>query len=649
MSRRFARLLSVLACFFAIACHEAGDVKVASLTFKGNHAFKTRTLSRLLVTQASSKLPWARPHYFNRQTFEVDLKRVTGYYVDHGYPDARVTSMAIDFTPAKDAVHLAIEIDEGAPLLIEAVEISGLEPVPEGVRTTVSDAAVKTGAPRDRQLVAASRERMAFLLRDNGYARARVTTGERDGTQPHSVIVTFTAAPGPETHFGENVVVGTEHVHESVVLRSFSFKTGDLFRESAVLESQRRLSGLGIFDFAHIAPREVRESADSISAPDATDHTNGLNSSAATLTLPMVATVVEGKPQRLQIGLGYGSEDGPRGSLSWEHLNVFGGAQQLSLNTRYSLRLRGGQVDFTQPYFLAPRLSFFASAGVWDTQETIYNSQSRGGRLGVIWRQQAGRRGELEPIDQSVRLSYSNDGLSYQVTPETLADITFHEQLIALGLDPVLGRGSGRLAAISIEGTRQSIDHRLDPHRGYMVNARLVHASPWLQGNFRYDEVDTEGRFYLGLGDGPVWASRARIAALLARNDASVPFSERYFLGGSASLRGWGRYQVAPLTTEGLPIGGRALVDLSTELRFAIRSSFGMVVFVDAGRVFADSDSFGKSPLLIAAGPGLRYVSPVGIIRADLGIQLKHVPGLVINGSPETRHWRIHFSIGHTF
>jgi outer membrane protein insertion porin family len=135
---------------------------------------------------------------------------------------------------------------------------------------------------------------------------------------------------------------------------------------------------------------------------------------------------------------------------------------------------------------------------------------------------------------------------------------------------------------------------------------------------------------------------------LFAGTAADVPFSERYFLGGSTSLRGWGRFQVSPLTEEGLPIGGRALLDTSTELRFTF-GQFGAVAFVDAGQVWADSAGLGSSPLLLAAGPGLRWVSPIGIVRADVGFQLRRIPGLLVNGEPETRRWRIHFSIGQAF
>ena len=73
------------------------------------------------------------------------------------------------------------------------------------------------------------------------------------------------------------------------------------------------------------------------------------------------------------------------------------------------------------------------------------------------------------------------------------------------------------------------------------------------------------------------------------------------------------------------------------------------MVFVDAGNVYSNNASISIEHLRVSVGPGLRWTSPVGIVRADLGIQLNPIAGLMIDGQPETRHWRIHFSIGHTF
>ena len=87
----------------------------------------------------------------------------------------------------------------------------------------------------------------------------------------------------------------------------------------------------------------------------------------------------------------------------------------------------------------------------------------------------------------------------------------------------------------------------------------------------------------------------------------------------------------------------------SSELRATIRGSFGAVLFLDAGDVWADKWAFRFGELRYAVGPGLRYQTPVGPVRFDIGYQLNPIPGLLVNGSPQARRFRLHFSIGQAF
>jgi outer membrane translocation and assembly module TamA len=128
-----------------------------------------------------------------------------------------------------------------------------------------------------------------------------------------------------------------------------------------------------------------------------------------------------------------------------------------------------------------------------------------------------------------------------------------------------------------------------------------------------------------------------------------VPFSRRYFLGGSTSLRGWGRLQVSPLSGSGLPIGGLSMLEWNSELRVAATRSLSLVAFVDAGNVWARSWQIEPGDLRVAAGPGVRYRTPIGPVRADFGYQLTPIEGLLVDGEPEKRRWRVHFSIGQAF
>jgi outer membrane protein insertion porin family/translocation and assembly module TamA len=236
------------------------------------------------------------------------------------------------------------------------------------------------------------------------------------------------------------------------------------------------------------------------------------------------------------------------------------------------------------------------------------------------------------------------------VAPNVLADLTKRNNLIALGLDPRTGEQNGTLNALGFDLQRSTADSLLDAHRGYQVAFHAEQAGRILPGTFQYFAISVDGRQYLPLGDRIGLASRVQLGniAPAGNNENAVPFSKRYFLGGATSIRGWGRYEVSPLDS-GLPIGGNSLFAFSEEVRAVVRGKLGGVLFLDGGNVWADAWGIRLDGLRYAVGPGLRYPTPIGPVRLDVGYQLNPIPGLLVNGQPQTRAWRIHFSIGQAF
>ena len=106
---------------------------------------------------------------------------------------------------------------------------------------------------------------------------------------------------------------------------------------------------------------------------------------------------------------------------------------------------------------------------------------------------------------------------------------------------------------------------------------------------------------------------------------------------------------MSPLSGSGLPIGGHSFFNFSTELRFPLVGKLGAVVFLDGGNVWTNPWDFEFGDMRYDAGPGLRYNTPIGPFRFDVGYQLNPIPGLLVNGKPQERRFRVHFSSGHAF
>ena len=615
-------MIALLLALSAAACVDEGTVVVHSLTFKGVTSVDEGQLQAGLATRPSSRIPWGKKYLFDRSRFDADLKRVQAFYADRGYPDARVTAFDVKTNDKGDQVDLTVTVDEGQPVRVGALDFAGFDVVPpDQLAQMKAKLPLAVGQPRDRQLVVAIHDAAANELKDYGYPYATVTTTEEAAADGKTVAITFTAAPGRVARFGPVEVSGEKSVDEHVIERQLTFKQGELFRRSLVTDSQRRLYGLQLFQFVNVEP---------------------LNTDQQPEEVPIRVTVAEGKHHRVNLSVGYGSEEKARADAEYRDVNFLGGARTAGVHGRWSSLDRGLRLDLTQPYVFTPHFSAGAEAQDWITYTPAYGSTSIGLRLSLRHRESAATLWSV---------SLTNEYDSSSISDSALNDPSLRSSLIALGLDPRTGEQNGTLTAVGFDIQRSTADSLIDPHRGYQLGFHVEDAGPALRGTFDYAAVAGDARLYTPFGSRVVLAHRLQFGNIRPAGDdeTKIPFGKRYFLGGATTIRGWGRYEVSPLSDSGEPIGGDSMLAFSEELRALARGSVAGVLFLDAGNVWAKSWDIRLDDLRYAVGTGLRYQTPVGPLRVDVGYQLNPIPNLLVNGSPQTRRWRLHFSIGQAF
>jgi outer membrane protein insertion porin family len=631
-SRFLLSVVAGLVLISAAGCKQEGGVKVTSFTFTGVKAVPEKQLKAVLATAASSKLPFGDKYYFSREQFEADLKRITAYYQDRGFPDARVTSFDVKLSQDQNSVAIAVNVDEGQPIRAERIVLEGIDGLPESHRQTLeARLPLKVGQPLDRALLQSSREAVLDELKDHGFPYASVRLSETAGSSDRERVVVLHAEPGELAHFGRVQINGTSSVSDRIVRRQLVYRPGDLFQQSKVIESQRALYGLELFEFANVEPLKTDEQPTDV---------------------PTRVTVTEGKHRKLNFGLGYGSEEKARVQIDWRHVNFFGGARTAGVLARYSGLDRGVKLNFNEPYFFSRHYTFGLTGQYWHSDEPAFRLDTSGGRATITRRFARGARPMLSRnAESSLSFTYLNEWEDYKISESTLNDPTQRDDLIALGLDPETGSGRGLTSAVLLDGGRNTTGNLLDARRGYVATVHFEQAGKWLRGDFDYYEITAEGRYYHTISDRAVLAIRARLGSIDGFGSSQqdiVPFFKRYFLGGSTGMRGWGRFEVSPLS-EGDPIGGQSTLNFSTELRVPIRGNFSGVLFFEGGNVWLNPWDFNLNDLRYDAGPGIRYNTPVGPLRLDVGFQLNRIEGLIVNGEPEPRHFRIHFSIGQAF
>jgi outer membrane protein insertion porin family/translocation and assembly module TamA len=621
MRRPLCTGLVIAMCLVAGACREEGAVQVKRLSFTGVTAVEESRLRGALATRQSSRLPWGRKYYFDRGRFDSDLKRIEAFYADRGYPDARVTGFDVQLNDAQDEVELTVSVAEGEPVLVTAVEFTGFVDVPpDRLEALKNRIPVKAGQPRDRGLIVTAHEMAVNELRDNGHPYARVASNEQEGSSPKEVSLTFTATPGPLSYFGPVEISGNQSVTDRVILRKLNFRPGDMYRRTVVQDTQRQLYQMELFQFVNIET---------------------VNPEQPSSEVPMRVTVAEGKHQRLNFGVGYGTEEHGRIDGEYRHVNFLGGARSAGFHARYSALDRGVRVTFNQPYVFSNHFSSGLEGQHWLTFTPAYESTITGAKASLVHR---------STPRTSWTVSFATEQSSSTISDEALNDPTLRDDLIALGLDPDTGTQQGVSNGMSLDFLHSTADNLLNARRGYQFAVHAESAGRFLPGSYNYYALAWDARHYFPLGNSIVVANRVQVGNIdqAGEDPSNVPFSKKFFLGGASSVRGWGRYEISPLSS-GFPIGGNSMFMFSSELRAVIRGNLGGVLFIDGGNVWESGWTVKLNDLRYAVGPGIRYQTPVGPVRFDIGWQLNPIPGLLIDGEEQKRAWRMHFSIGQAF
>jgi outer membrane protein assembly complex protein YaeT len=612
--------LLLLAAISAGACREEGEIKIASLEFDGVKSVNKGALANALQTKKGSRFFWGRKRFFDRRAFDADLKRIQAFYRDRGFPDARVT-VDTKLNETQDEIAITVHVTEGEPIRIATVDFEGFDVLPErDLRRLRRQSPLEPGQPLDRQLAATERERALNALRNNGYPYAEVQLANEPAGQRLERVI-FRATPAILARFGPVEVNGQASVGDYVIERQLSFKPGDIFSQDKMRESQRNLYRMELFQFVNVDSVADREQM----PPE----------------VPVRVTVGEGKHRKLTFGFGYGSEEHVRARVRWDHVNFFGGARHAGFEARWSSLDRGIRARFREPYFFSPRFSLNFEGQAWHASEPVYSQDTLGGR--AIIRHQTNTR---DFWSVSLINEYQTSTVDQAALQE---DPTIRDDLIALGLDP-RGETRGTVRALAFDAGRNTTTNLLDARRGYLLNAHLESAQKWLWGSYDYWTATFEARHYVSVARLFVVANRLNVGSIDPHDgvDANVPFHKRLFLGGATSNRGWGRFEISPLS-EGFPIGGLSMLDGSTEVRFPIWRRLGGVAFLDYGNVWAKAWEFDVKDLRYAVGSGLRYQTPIGPARIDFGYQLNPIDGLLVNGEPQKHQFRVHFSIGQAF
>jgi outer membrane protein insertion porin family len=608
--------------------------RVETVDFQGNQHFGKGVLIRQVVV---------KPHRFllSRGKFSDKLLRqsvtaITEFYKNLGYGDVTVDTDVVDREPN---IYITFQITEGSQTLVNNLMIEGNSRISSSAFSPKGGLRLRPGQPFSPKALADDRTHIMAVYLDRGFLTSdfdsKVTRLPDD---PHKVDVTYKITEKQQVQVGEIVLLGNKKTRASLIRKTANITPEAPLSQRALLVGESGLHDLGIFDWASVDSRRP-----------ITDQTNedvlvklheagrneitygfglevarrGGNIPSGTIALPGLPPVTSGAPNFTAEEKTFVS---PRGSITFTRYNLRGLAESASASILVSRLDQRALATYTQPHFRASSWSSLVSASIERTTE----NPTFAARLAEgSWQVE-------KPLnkDKTRRIQ-----LRYRFRRTILSNLLIPG--LVLPQDQRL-----RLSTLSATWIRDTRDKPLDASRGFYQTLDLGITPKALGSNFNFARFLGQSSYYKPFGP-TVWANRITLGLAKAfGNSSDVPTSELFFSGGETTLRGFpidgaGPQRTVPACSNPadpstcvnlqVPIGGRQLFILNSELRFplGIKEGLGAAVFYDGGNVYGP---IGISRFIQdytnTIGVGLRYKTPIGPIRFDIGRNLNPVTGV---------------------
>ncbi len=649
--------------------------RLAAVGFTGNKYFSKHLLESRLQLQPAS---FGSNGRFSQRLVNDDADSIRGLYLSNGFLEVKVTaSVDDDYQAKKGSLFVAYDIVEGQQTLVANLHIEGNQVV--STETLLGVVGSSPGQPYSASGVASDRNNILAMYYNEGFPEAHFQEEILPGASANEVRITYHITEGVRIEVARVLITGYQFTRSSVIAHQVKIKSGGPLREGDVVETQRRLYNLGVFNRVQIEPQN----------PTGTDPNK-----------TVVIDLQEGK--RYTVGYGVGFEvqqigascssnsknpgqpscnpnatviaESPRVIFEISRSNMFGRAQTLTFKARASTLQYRSLLSYTADNFGGhPSLSV-QLIGFADKTQDIQTFTS----LRYEGAFQVG-----ETFSRSSSILYR-----YFFRRVTASELRITPDEIPLFSQPTLVSGFG------ITYARERRDNPVDAKRGTfntvdlsVASTSLGSSASFFRGFFQNSSFHPFGRAFVfaratrfGVEEPLGQTTEGGTAEGGSTNCSStapsvtqevIPLPERFFAGGATSLRGFGLNEAGPRDPcTGFPIGGLALLVFNQELRFPMKLPFigsrlGGTIFYDAGNVYSDlshislawkpSSTSNLNYFSHTVGFGFRYPTPVGPVRVDFGFQLNPaqyqatIPPSVIPQLFRLPHFEFSFNIGPVF
>ncbi len=592
------------------------------------------------------------PTPLDKRLLDEDAWRIEVWYADHGWFDARFLGWELRRAPQRwpwagmrpwiATGHVA----QGEPSRIRTVAVTGTDELTAPLRARLREViTLAPGDPYDALAWQEGRDALIGILRDRGYAYARVEPRVDARPDEHVVDVTFQVLAGPACKFGPVEIASVEGVPADAIRDAVPIRTGQGYRASVLAATREQLFALRAFSVVNVEP--------DLSAPE-------------TGIVPVRITLRAGRTRSVAFGP---EVDTQTGKAALQLSGAWASDNTLRRLWRTAFEARAGVASILTVDE--------AGEDTWGSPQPV-GEASLSATLPRVpapgWTASATARAEVD-----VEPGYSffspelNPAVSWKPNRAVTVSLGHRLRYFALGeasvdlseiVDAPRGIDPNEPYFLSILDQSLVYDGRNDPirtTRGTLWSLKVAEAGGPLGGTYGFLRATGEWRGYHSVtrlfGRDPDLVLAGRVAGggiLPAQGDdvLAIPVQERLYLGGGTTVRGWAADRLGPWeevtnaagVAEIVPIGAIASLSANAEARKALGYDVSAAGFVDVGRTWRTFADVGLASMQVSLGGGLRYDSLIGPVRIDLARRMGDDPAFALYP-----RWAVHFGLSEAF
>ncbi len=592
---------------------EGKQLKLRRITIDGNQVFNDARLLKVMKT----KRAWLfNAGILKEDVIAEDMDRLAAFYRRQGYADVKVSyDVTTDADPKRPFMYMTVRVEEGKKYIVGTVKVAGYQEIPEKVIISQLQECT-TGKVFSQDGMKGDIARIQGVYFDRGYISAEVaeTTSLNDATG--RIDISYAITENQVAYVNKVKVRGNVKTRDIVVRREMRLKPGDRFDGEKLRRGKERLTNLGYFE-------EISYDTEDTAEPQKKD---------------LIVDVKEAKTGSFSFGGGYSSVDKLIGfvqleqkNFDWKNFPYFTGAgQDMKVRASFGSLSSGYDISFTEPWMFDYPVSFgfdlYKRTHERDTDVGYgYDEDITGFDLRLGKELSEYLRGDIKYRFDSIDITNISEDASEDLKREY---------------------GQNDISSMELALTYDSRDNVFDTTRGNILSGSMEFAGGPFGGDKEFTKFFGRASHYMPLWRGSTLEFRGRMGLSDPfGNSEWVPIYERFFAGGSNTVRGYRERKVGPVDPiTGDPLGGEALLVGNLEYTYPVASFLKLAAFYDVGNVWAKQSDFASGNYKAGIGLGVRIKTPIGPLMLDYGFPMDTEPG-----SEDRGDGRLHFSMSHGF